>query len=276
MKPSSAGITAALTLALGPLAAGAASPQPMVTARVLSAQPVWQQVPVSDCAPGAYGAPSGAGAGVGAVMGGLIGSQMGKGSGHIAGAILGALGGAMLGNAAEATQRGVYGGHPGGCGTRYENRMTGYDVSYEYGGRRYRTRMAHDPGPWLQLPAPGVSGDPYYGGAPYDIAGVQSYPVNPPPLASYPLPAYPAAGEASGVVTAPPGAYGGHAYPYPAPAHSQPYPYSQPYPAPVYRQAYPSPVHPAPPAYLAPIGVNLSIGGGSRGGHWGLGIGTGF
>ena len=45
--------------ALG-VAATAASAQSMVTARVLSAQPVVEQVPVSDCGP--YGAPpSGAG-----------------------------------------------------------------------------------------------------------------------------------------------------------------------------------------------------------------------
>jgi hypothetical protein len=28
----------------------------------------------------------------------------------------------------------------------YENRMVGYDVVYEYAGRRYTTRMARDPG----------------------------------------------------------------------------------------------------------------------------------
>ena len=276
MKPSSAVTPTLVGLALGLLAAAAASAQPLVTARVLSAQPVWEPVPVSDCAPGYGGQPSGAGAGVGAVMGGLIGSQMGKGSGHIAGAILGALGGAMLGNVAEAQQRGVYGGYPGGCATGYQNRMTGYDVTYELGGRQYRTRTAQNPGPWLQVPMPGS--DPYYGGGysdgPYaGVPGVQSYPVNLPPVAAYPLPSYPAAGESSGVVTAPP-VYGGY---YPGAG------YPAPYPAPVYRQAYPQPAYPAAPmyvrpapAYVAPVGVNLSIGGGSRRGGWGVGIGTGF
>ena len=273
--------------ALALLAAGAANAQPMVTARVLSSQPIWEQVPVSDCYPGAYGGqPSGAGAGVGAVMGGLIGSQMGKGSGHIAGAILGALGGAMLGNAAEASQRGYFGGYPGGCGTRYENRLTGYDVSYEVGGRAYRTRTAQDPGPWLQVPASGLPGDPYYGQGSHDgMPGVQSYPVLPPPVVGgYPLPSYPAAGESSGVVTAPAGGVYGGAYPYAYPPAGYPPPA---YPAPVYRQAYPQPVYPAAPvymrpapAYVAPVGINLSIGGGyghrgrSRG--WSVGVGTGF
>ena len=119
--------------------------------------------------------------------------------------------------------------------------------------------------------------------------GAQGYPVAPAPVAGYPLPpAYPAAGEASGVVTAPPVAYDG-AYPYPAPSYPQPYPaaYPQPYPAPVYGPppgyAYPAaPVYVRPaPVYVAPVGVNLSIGGVIGGGHhhrrrgggWGVGIG---
>ena len=284
MHPSSALTRTTLGLALAVLAAGGAAAQGVVNARVLSSTPVWEPVPVSDCAPGSYGGrTSGGGAGVGAVMGGLIGSQMGKGSGHIAGAILGALGGAMLGNAAEASQGGYYGGYPGQCGTRYENRVTGYDVTYEMGGRQYQTRTAQAPGAWIQVP-----GDPYYGQGGY--GGAQTYPVNPPPMAGYPLPAYPAAGEGSGVVTAPP-VYGGYpgqypnAYPgYPAPGYAQTYPapvYAQPvYPQPVY-QAAPVYVRPAP-VYAAPVGVNLSIGGVIGGGHrhhrggWGVGIGTGF
>ena len=279
MKKSA--VTPLRLIALAALGLGAtgAFAQSMVTARVLSAQPMWQQVPVSDCGPG-HGQPSGAGAAVGAVTGGLIGSQLGKGSGHIAGAILGAVGGAFLGNAAEASQGGYYGG---GCATRYENRMTGYDVSYEYGGRQYRTSMAQDPGPWLQIPAPGLAGDPYYGQG-YGqggYGGVQSYPVAPPPVAggypvapAYPAPAYPAAGESAGaVVTAP---YGS--------GYAVPPGYAQGYPQPVYAQPAPVYVRPAPvyvrPAYVAPVGVNLSIGGvfGHRGhghgrGGWGVGVG---
>lgn len=277
----------ALVLGMGVLAATAASAQSMVTARVLASTPVWAPVPVQDCG-GAYGAgvrPSGVGTVMGALVGGLLGSQLGRGSGHIAGAMLGTVGGAMLGNSADAQA-----GYPGACGTRYENRLSGYDVSYEYGGRQYRTRMAQDPGQWLQVPTPGYGGDAYgsYGGSP----GVQSYPVEPPPVAGYPLPAYPAAGEASGVVTAPPVAYG-QGYPYPAQGYPQAYP--QNYPAPVYQQpAYPQPVYggypatayPAAPVYVrpapmyaAPVGVNLSVGGvfGGRGrGGWGVGVGTGF
>ena len=185
----------------------------------------------------------------------------------------------MLGNTAEAYNNGY-----GGCATRYSQRVTGYDVTYEYQGRQYQTRTAQAPGQWLQVPAPdgGYAPQGAYGGA-------QSYPVNPPPLAGYPLPAYPAGGESSGVVTAPVQVYGG----YPGQAYPQPYPspypqaYPQPYPAPVYQaQGYPAPVYPAAPVYVrpapvyaAPLGVNLSIGGGFGGrgrGGWGVGIGSGF
>lgn len=275
----------AALLAVGLLAGATAGAQGVVNARVLSATPLAENVPVQDC--GAYGGagrPSGAGTAVGALVGGLLGSQLGSGSGHIAGAILGTVGSAMLGNAADARA-----GYYGGCATRYEQRVTGYDVAYEWGGRQYRTRTAQPPGQWLQVPAPQSEAYPAPG---YGYGDVQSYPVDPPPVAAYPLPAYPAAGEASGVVTAPPVAYGGYpAYPAPYPqaypqAYPAPYPprYPQAYPQyPV--QAYPQPVVPAPvyvrpaPVYAAPIGINLSVGGvfgGRRHGGWGVGIGTGF
>lgn len=274
----------AVLCALG-VAATAASAQSMVTARVLSAQPVVEQVPVSDCGP--YGArPSGAGAAVGALTGGLIGSQLGKGSGHIAGAVLGALGGAFLGNTAEAAQ---YGGH-GGCATGYSQRVTGYDVTYDVGGRSYQTRTAQAPGQWIQVPAP----DAYHGQQPAwgAVGEAQTYPVPPAPVAAYPMPSYPAAGESSGVVMAPPVGYGGYAPPaYPgshAGGYAQPYPYppgySQAYPAPVYPAYPPTAYAPPPPVrYVTPVGVNLSIGGvigGGRHGHgrggWSLGVGSGW
>jgi hypothetical protein len=239
----------------------------MVNARVLSAQPIVQPVPMSGCQP-----PSGAGAGIGAVTGGLIGSQVGRGNGHIAGAILGAVGGAFLGNAAEASQ-------PGRCGTRYDQRVTGYDVIYEYGGRQYRTRTAQAPGQWLQVPSPDAypsPDQPAYG----DAGDAQGYPVQPPPppqAAAYPAPSYPYpaggdAPEAPGVVTAPPPAAYNNGYPYPPP---QPYPYA--YPQPAYPGYYPGPVYVRPaPRYVAPpVGVNLSVGG-MVGRRTAVGVGVGF
>ena len=267
----------ALLAALG-VAATAANAQSMVTARVLGAQPVVEQVPVQECGPNRA---SGTGAAVGAVTGGLIGSQIGRGNGHIAGAILGALGGAVLGNTAEAYNNGY-----GGCATRYSQRVTGYDVTYEYQGRQYQTRTAQAPGQWLQVPAPyGYEGQQQeygYGNGGYNTgsynSGVQTYPVQPAPVSAYPVaPAYSAYPAVSApVVTAPPAV----AYPYPAqPVVQAPYPvaYPQPYvyPAPVY-QAYPAPVYVQPaPRYVAPVGVSLSVGG-RIGRHSGAGIGVGF
>ena len=267
----------ALLAALG-VAATAANAQSMVTARVLGAQPVVEQVPVQECGPNRA---SGTGAAVGAVTGGLIGSQIGRGNGHIAGAILGALGGAVLGNTAEAYNNGY-----GGCATRYSRRVTGYDVTYEYQGRQYQTRTAQAPGQWLQVPAPyGYEGQQQeygYGNGGYNSgsynSGVQTYPVQPAPVSAYPVaPAYSAYPAVSApVVTAPPAV----AYPYPAqPVVQAPYPvaYPQPYvyPAPVY-QAYPAPVYVQPaPRYVAPVGVSLSVGG-RIGRHSGAGIGVGF
>lgn len=267
----------ALLAALG-VAATAANAQSMVTARVLGAQPVVEQVPVQECGPNRA---SGTGAAVGAVTGGLIGSQIGRGNGHIAGAILGALGGAVLGNTAEAYNNGY-----GGCATRYSQRVTGYDVTYEYQGRQYQTRTAQAPGQWLQVPAPygyeGQQQDYGYNNGGYNSgsynSGVQTYPVQPAPVSAYPVaPAYSAYPAVSApVVTAPPAV----AYPYPAqPVVQAPYPVAYPqsyvYPAPVY-QAYPAPVYVQPaPRYVAPVGVSLSVGG-RIGRHSGAGIGVGF
>lgn len=258
----------ALGMGLLVLSAAGASAQTLVNARVLSATPIYESVPVTRCTPTYGNAPSGAGAAVGALMGGLVGSQIGSGSGAIAGTILGTVGGAFLGNAAEAQQRAY-----DGCGTAYEQRLSGYDVTYELAGQTYRTRTAQEPGAWLQVPVAGNGyAQPYAGNDGYAYGQgvpVQTYPVAPAPAAGYPLPAYPASGQA--VVTAPPGALPGSAYGYPAPPA-----YTTPVgPPPIAVSPAPVVVRPAP-AYVAPVGVSLSVGGGfgrhSRGG-WGVTMG---
>ncbi|MGB3069403.1 MAG: glycine zipper 2TM domain-containing protein [Ottowia sp.] len=256
------------SLALAGLALGAslAGAQQMVTARVLSSTPAWEAVPVQGCAPGGYAATSGLGAMVGAVIGGVVGNAFGHGDGRALATAAGVLGGAALGNTAEAQQR-----YAGGCATRYENRVTGYDVSYEIGGRRYQSRMANDPGAWVQVPAPAGN---VYGG--YEPSEVQSYPVAPQPVAgAYPLPGgypapYPEAGNLppGAVVTAPA---------YPPPAYQQPYPVA---PQVVYAPAPAQPVYVQPaPLYATPVGVTLSVGGvlgGHHHGRGGWGVGLGF
>ncbi len=248
---------AAVALTVGATAVGA---QQMVAARVLSSAPVWEAVPVQDCAPGGYAANSGMGAMVGAVIGGVVGNAFGHGGGRALATAVGVLGGAALGNTAEAQQR-----YAGGCATRYENRVAGYDVAYEMGGRHYQTRMAGDPGAWVQVPA---SEDTAYGT--YGSPGVESYPVAPAPVAgAYPLPGayprpYPSAGSLPprAVVTAPP-------------AYSQPYPGPYPVAPPQVIYTPVQPVYVPAPMYVNPIGVTLSVGG-VVGGHRGARVGWGL
>jgi uncharacterized protein YcfJ len=127
-------------------------------AKVLSATPVVQQVPVprqvcSNQEVAVQAPKSGAGAVIGAIAGGALGSAAGgHGGGRAAATMLGAVGGAVLGDRIEASdepelrtvQR---------CSTQtvYENRNVAYDVVYEYAGKQYSTQMPHDPGPTLAL-----------------------------------------------------------------------------------------------------------------------------
>lgn len=90
---------------------------------------------------------------IGAVAGGLLGSTVGKGSGKAAataaGVIVGAVVGdqAVNGDARSSTQT------VRRCGTLYvrSRQLVGYDVEYEYAGKRYRTRTARDPGEEIAL-----------------------------------------------------------------------------------------------------------------------------
>ena len=245
-------------------------PPATVLARVVAIAPQMQQVPVQVCNPAAA-APTGGGAALGAVAGGAIGSQFGSGAGHIAGAILGAIGGAVTGNAIEAQNRAVMGA---GCGVQYQNRVTGYDVQYEWNGQRYHTQMATDPGQWVQITPPVGDGsytEPGYADDGYDGGYANTAPPPQPPGA----PAVPPPPVAIGTQVAPPGYYG-NAYPtYPQP------PVQPGYPAPVYAQpVYPAGVYPAPvvvrpaPVYVAPsVGISFGAGGGWRRGGWGFGVG---
>lgn len=95
-----------------------------------------------------------AGSVLGAVAGGIIGNTMGRGSGNAAATAAGVLVGAVAGDriansdAPSTTTRTVQ-----RCGTRQvlSQQIVGYDVEYEYAGRRYNTRMARDPGQRIAL-----------------------------------------------------------------------------------------------------------------------------
>lgn len=134
-------------------------------ARVLQSVPVVQQVGVPQQVCGdepVYRGQqtSGAGAVIGALIGGVAGNALGSGghrgphgyyrdSNRGATTAIGAIAGGLIGNQVEGTT----GGTPAYQTVRrctnetvYENRTVGYDVTYEYAGRRYTTRMDHDPG----------------------------------------------------------------------------------------------------------------------------------
>lgn len=125
--------------------------------RVLSSTPVIQQVGVPRQVCGnetVYGGgrTSGAGAVIGGIVGGAAGNAIGKGNGRAAATALGVIGGAVVGNQVESNNNPQYQTIQR-CTTEtyYENRTVGYDVTYEYAGRRYTTRTNSDPGAWIPL-----------------------------------------------------------------------------------------------------------------------------
>jgi uncharacterized protein YcfJ len=96
---------------------------------------------------------------LGSAIGVAVGNQIGHGRGKDAARVAGALiGGAIGHNVSVDRQRQVYG--DGGrtyerCDVRYrdswEERIDGYEVTYEYAGREYVTRMPYDPGERIRV-----------------------------------------------------------------------------------------------------------------------------
>ena len=97
--------------------------------------------------------PSGAGAVLGAIAGGVIGNAVGGGFGRAAATGLGVVAGAAIGDQDEANANPVGETTVRRCRTvsSYAPRVVGYDVVYEYAGRRYTTRLANDPGARLAV-----------------------------------------------------------------------------------------------------------------------------
>lgn len=109
----------------------------------------------------------GPGAVIGAVIGGAIGRQFGNSSGgRDRGTVVGAVLGGVIGNQVERDSRNertvVYSEPPvreveyrtvNRCQTvtDYRDEVRGYDVTYRYQGRDYRTRLPYDPGRTLQV-----------------------------------------------------------------------------------------------------------------------------
>lgn len=127
------------------------------TAKVISSVQVIQQVavPRQICSQenvAVQGNKSGAGAVMGAIAGGAVGNQIGGGAGKAAATALGIFGGAILGDKIEgapaAQVQAVQNCH---METVYENRVVGYNVTYEFAGKQYMVQMPRDPGPTLQV-----------------------------------------------------------------------------------------------------------------------------
>lgn len=151
------------TLAFAAGAAGTAQAQDSEEwAQVRSVTPQYEQVnnpqqecrteyvPVSAPAHQSYAGPV-----IGGIAGGLLGSTIGKGSGRVAAAATGAVIGTIIGANVQGSQAQAAGGTQPvqRCATvdRWEQRVSGYQVVYDYGGRSYQTVLPYDPGPTMRV-----------------------------------------------------------------------------------------------------------------------------
>ena len=189
--------------ALAVLSCAATTAHTQEMGRVLSATPVTQQVAVPQQVCGnetiySGGRPTtGGGAVLGAIAGGAAGNAIGNGGGRAAATALGVIGGALLGNQIESGPPGYQNVRRCTTETYYDNRLVGYDVIYEYAGRRYTTRTQSDPGEWIPVTvqpavppgyAPQHTGNAAYGPAGVVIAtppGPPAYVVPPPAVYEY-------------------------------------------------------------------------------------------
>lgn len=93
---------------------------------------------------------------IGAIAGGLLGSTVGRGSGRVAGAAIGAATGAVIGDRIDSDDHYYRSARPRQVehcqvSDNFRDVVVGYDVVYRYRGREYSTRMANDPGRWLDV-----------------------------------------------------------------------------------------------------------------------------
>jgi uncharacterized protein YcfJ len=106
---------------------------------------------------------------LGGLIGAAIGNQFGHGDGRRAATVAGALIGTAIGHDAGSRPYDRYGSRPYDrygsrsydsrpverCNVRYEstyeNRIDGYNVTYEYAGQRHTTRMSYDPGDRIRI-----------------------------------------------------------------------------------------------------------------------------
>lgn len=100
-------------------------------------------------------ASNGGGALLGGIIGGIIGNRFGKGHGRQAATVAGVIVGSTIGS--NARSQGYYSTNDSrrACYNqreyRIEQRITGYDVSYEYNGKIYQTRLQNHPGDRVRI-----------------------------------------------------------------------------------------------------------------------------
>ena len=86
---------------------------------------------------------------MGAIAGGTIGHALGRDS--ALGTAIGMFGGAILGDRIENPGSQIQNQTTCTTQTVYENRLSGYNVVYEYAGKQYSVQLPQDPGPTIQL-----------------------------------------------------------------------------------------------------------------------------
>ena len=134
-----------------------ANAQSQEMARVLSSTPVVTQVSVprqicNETQVITAAPKSGAGAVMGAIAGGAIGNNIGGGSGRVLATAAGVIGGAIFGDSIEGAPPPIA-RQVTSCTNQIsvENRVTAYNVVYEYGGKQYSIQLPNDPGPNLPV-----------------------------------------------------------------------------------------------------------------------------
>ncbi|MBB3046167.1 uncharacterized protein YcfJ [Litorivivens lipolytica] len=92
---------------------------------------------------------------VGAIIGGLIGHHVSAHDDAPLGTFLGAGVGAAIGSHTQRERRGDHYHVEERCETTYETQwheeIVGYDVTYRYHGRNYKTRLPYDPGKRIRI-----------------------------------------------------------------------------------------------------------------------------
>ncbi|WP_407466218.1 glycine zipper 2TM domain-containing protein [Xanthomonas campestris] len=108
---------------------------------------------------GGYGGANPSNRGVASVIGGIagavLGSQVGGGNGRLVGTAVGTMAGVAAGRSIYEANHRSYQGNVSVCEPvsyrRERDRVDGYDVTYEYGGRMYHTRSDYNPGDRIRV-----------------------------------------------------------------------------------------------------------------------------